>query len=250
MSTEKEDEMKNYIEGLEAKNLTLVEEVKTAISEKYAALRSRTRVKRESRQRLENWHEERNRRRTAEDELAHQSKIAAQANAILERYKSMVESSVHNKGRMRKEWENAAAARQKGGRRKWPVWVVQLVCELLVNGTPPSAVQGNIIIMYETLYGKGPVEPPPSLSFVRECRLIVQTVGETIAAMKLANAPSWAQLWTDATTRRQLPFTALIIGLLGTGEDDVIDPVVVSSCIFMEDESAETGAEGIIVKVS
>jgi hypothetical protein len=31
---------------------------------------------------------------------------------------------------------------------------------------------------------------------------------------------------------------------------DKIDPVVVSSCIFMEDEKSDTGAEGIITKVS
>ena len=32
------------------------------------------------------------------------------------------------------------------------VWVVQLICELLVIGTPPSSMPGNIRIMYETLY--------------------------------------------------------------------------------------------------
>ena len=73
-------------------------------------------------------------------------------------------------------------------------------------------------------------------------------MGETITALKLARAPNWKQLWTDATTRRQIPFTALIIGLLG--DDDKIDPVVVSSCIFMENEKSETGAAGIVTKVS
>ncbi len=33
-------------------------------------------------------------------------------------------------------------------------------------------------------------------------------------------------------------------------EDNKIDPLVVSSCIFMEDERAETQAAGIIEKVS
>jgi hypothetical protein len=42
-------------------------------------------------------------------------------------------------------------------------------------------------------------------------------------------------------------FTALIIGILGDEND--IDPVVVSSCIFMEDERAETQADGILEKV-
>ena len=242
--------MQNYIDGLEETNFELADEVKDAIKEKRAALRSNRRLKKIASSRLQQWHKERALRREAQDEIAHQSKIAEQTKEIMVRYKAMVESSDANRRRMKKEWETEAAARRRGGRRRWPVWVVQMVCELLTNGTPPSAVPGNIVIMYETLYGKGLDEPPPSVSSVRECRLIVQTIGETIAAIKLASSADWPQLWTDATTRRQLPFTALIIGLWGNGKDDEIDPMVVSSCIFMEDETAETGADGILNKVS
>ncbi len=77
---------------------------------------------------------------------------------------------------------------------------------------------------------------------------MVEVIGETIAAMKLADAPTWNQLWTDGTTRRRIPFTALVIGLMG--EDEDINPVVVSSCIFMEDERSETQADGIINRVN
>ena len=73
-------------------------------------------------------------------------------------------------------------------------------------------------------------------------------MGETLTAIKLAEVETWRQLWTDATTRRKIPFTSLIIGLLG--DEDNIDPVIVSSCIFMEDKRSDTGAEGIINKVS
>ena len=34
------------------------------------------------------------------------------------------------------------------------------------------------------------------------------------------------------------------------GEDDDIDPIVVSSCIFMEDEQSDTQADGIINRVN
>jgi hypothetical protein len=100
--------------------------------------------------------------------------------------------------------------------------------------------------MYETLYGEKPDELP-SVNFVRGCRVVVQVIGETVTAIKLGEAETRKQLWTDATTRRQIPFTALIIGILGDEND--IDPVVVSSCIFMEDERAETQADGIMDKV-
>ena len=78
--------------------------------------------------------------------------------------------------------------------------------------------------------------------------MIVQVIGETIAAIKLASAEKWDQLWTDATTRRQCPFQALIIGLMDS--EKKLDPVTVSSCIFLEDESAETTVESILAKVS
>ena len=147
---------------------------------------------------------------------------------------------------MKKEWADEEAAHKRGGARRWPVWVVQLICELLVCGCAPTAIGASIKIMYETLYGEK-TDEEPSVNFIRHCRVVVEIMGETVTAMKLASADSWKQLWTDATTRRQIPFTALIIGLLGDEED--IDPVVVSSCIFMDDERSETQADGIVNKV-
>ena len=72
--------------------------------------------------------------------------------------------------------------------------------------------------------------------------------GETIPALKLASANDWKALWTDATTRRQIPFTALVIGLLSN--EEAIDPIIISSCIFMENECSDSQAEGIVTKVS
>ena len=36
---------------------------------------------------------------------------------------------------------------RRGGAGRWPVHIVLLICELLVNGTPPSAVPANIQTM-------------------------------------------------------------------------------------------------------
>ena len=44
-----------------------------------------------------------------------------------------------------------------------------------------------------------------------------------------------------------IPFTALIIEILADSGN--IDPVVVSSCIFMEDEKSETQVDSIVIKV-
>jgi hypothetical protein len=121
------------------------------------------------------------------------------------------------KRKLQKEWADEEAAHRRGGARQWPIWVVQLIFELLVNGTAPSAIPANIQTMYETLYGETPSDVP-SVNFVCQCRVVVEVIGETITALKLAAAENWDALWTDSTTRRQIPFAALVIGLLGDGE--------------------------------
>ncbi len=83
---------------------------------------------------------------------------------------------------------------------------------------------------------------------MRECRVVIEVIGEIMVAIKLAREAEWGQLWTDATTWRQIPFTALIVGILS--ESRVVDPVVISSCIFMDDETSEMQADGILNKVS
>ena len=88
----------------------------------------------------------------------------------------------------------------------------------------------------------------PSVNFVCECRVVVEIIGETMVAIKLGHAEIWGQLWTDSTTRRQIPLTALIIGILADSGN--IDPIVVSSCIFMEDERSEMQVDGIVNKVN
>ena len=114
-------------------------------------------------------------------------------------------------------------------------------------GTPLASIPSIISSSYQTYYGKEP-EEVPQISFVRQCRVIVEVIGETIAAIKLASVEKWDQLWTDATTQRQCPFQALIIGLMDTEKN--LDPVIISSCIFLEEESVETTIKSILAKVS
>ena len=239
-------QIQNYEESFLQENAELRAELKMALSKKRTAERQSRKDKQLAQARLSKWHEERDRRRVAEDYAAKQSKVAAALKLTLASYVARVENNLETKKRMKKEWADEEAAHKRGGARRWPVWVVQLICELLVCGCAPTAIGASIKIMYETLYGEK-TEEEPSVNFIRHCRVVVEIMGETVTAMKLASADSWKQLWTDATTRRQIPFTALIIGLLGDEED--IDPVVVSSCIFMDDERSETQADGIVNKV-
>ena len=48
-----------------------------------------------------------------------------------------------------------------------------LICNLLVNGTPPSAVPDNIQMMSAAMTGQEVTELP-CINFVRQCRVVVQ----------------------------------------------------------------------------
>ena len=93
-------------------------------------------------------------------------------------------SSASKQKKMKKEWSHAEADRKHSGNRNWPVWVVQLICEFLVNVTPPLVNPANIQTMYLTLCGKTQ-KGLPSVSFVQSCRVVVKIIGETVTAIKL-----------------------------------------------------------------
>ena len=85
------------------------------------------------------------------------------------------------------------------------------------------------------------------MNFVRECRVVLQNLNETLSAFRLGTAESWHQAFTDGTTRRQIAFQNLVIALM---EDGDLDPVIVSSCMFVENETAERCVKSIIETVS
>ena len=135
---------------------------------------------------------------------------------------------------------------RRGGSAKWPVHIVLLICELLVNGTPPSAVPATIQTTSAAFTGAETSELP-SVSFVRQCRTVLQSLNETLSALRLGNATTWHQLFTDGTTRHQMAFQNLVIGLM---EDGKLDPVIVSSCMVLENEMSETQVRSIVDMVS
>ena len=99
-----------------------------------------------------------------------------------------------------------------------------------------------------TLYREEP-KKLPSLNYVRQCRVLRQIIGETITAMKLAACPKWGEIFFDATTHRQVPFSAVVISLIGNTPESV-DPIIVSLCVVMEDETSKMQVEGVEAKVN
>ena len=90
-----------------------------------------------------------------------------------------------------------------GGSKRWPVYIVLLVFKMLVNGMHPTAVPANIQSSCALFTGVESTELP-CVNFVRQCRVVLQNLNETLSAFRLGNADSWHQVFTDGMTRRQI----------------------------------------------
>ena len=132
---------------MEGSNEYLASKLQDALNEKADAEKKSKRHKRLAEQQLKKWHMEKDARKSVHNLLAGSEDATKKAEAIIDKYKIDVNSSSSTRCRMKKELETEAAAKRHGGSKQWQVWVVQLICELLVNGTPPSSVPDNIQTM-------------------------------------------------------------------------------------------------------
>ena len=85
-----------------------------------------------------------------------------------------------------------------GGSSKWPVHIVLLICELLVNGTLPYDVTANIQTMSAKMTGRE-LNELPCINFVRKCCVVVHNLNSNLAALRLGDVDEWHQLFTDGT---------------------------------------------------
>ena len=122
-----EMKMQHYINSLDESNAELTAELKTALEEKRAAKKAKAKAKKVAADRLEKWHAERALRQAYEDELAEKERIQRDMEAVLAKYQAKIEASDDLKRRLKKEWKDEEAARRRGGAKRWPVWVVQLI---------------------------------------------------------------------------------------------------------------------------
>ena len=242
-STKQESKLRDQIYELETLNFNLTEVTKTASKEKQFYRRRFLLKKKLADKRLKRTRSLKKENKQLTYDLIEFEKRQAAQDAVLEKYTQLLQGHLSKEKQMKK-YRNRG---QKGGAAVWEDWVVLLIIELLVLGVPVKAIPGSIMTVYSTLYGKAPDEVP-SATYIRRCRSVVQVVGETLAAWRLAESENWLQIFSDATSRRQCAFQALIVGLMT--EDGELDPVIVSSCIFLEDESARTTFDSIIEKVS
>ena len=102
--------------------------------------------------------------------------------------------------------------------RSWPFFVWELIIEQIVNGTPPSSVNSNIVSMLQTFSPSTKISELPSIWTIRRARTILLVIVQTLASYRSAKANKWEQIFTDGTSRRQFSFQDLIISV---EEDDL-----------------------------
>ena len=132
---------------------------------------------------------------------------------------------------------------KKGGGYIWPEWIQQLVLEMLVNGTPPSAIRPNIVSQVSLISPDIVIHSLPSARYIRQCRTVLRIIGETLTVYRLAKANTWQQLFTDGTSRRQVALQILIISIT---ENNELRPLILSSAIILEGESSEQQQSAIL----
>ena len=118
---------------------------------------------------------------------------------------------------------------RQGGSLRWTVHIGMLICELLVNGTPPSSIPDNIQTISAALT-VSEVNELPSLDYVCKCFIFMKSLNGVIASCRIVKAENWHQIFTDGTTQRQIKFQNLAIGLMTDGN---FESVIASSCIFL-----------------
>ena len=233
---EKECHLQKKIDDLTENNFNLMERLQMANKAKRMFKRQKDSAIKQASARLMNKIDLEGQNKLLFEELLEISRISEERRILLVSYDAKPTVKA-----MQKVW-----LKGKRGGTMWEIWVVQLVCELLIIGVPPSTIPSTIYTVYDTLYGIAPKEVP-SVNYVRQCRTVVQVIGETISAIKLGQAADWVQMSFDGTTRRHIPFQCLIISIMK--EEYKVDPVIVSSCIFLDNETADCVTDSLFNKV-
>ena len=70
----------------------------------------------------------------------------------------------------------------------------------------------------------------PLLDYERKCCIFFQNLNDMLAPWRLQKAENLQQIFTDGTTRRQIVFHNLVIGLMTDGG---FESVIASSFIFL-----------------
>ena len=99
------------------------------------------------------------------------------------------------------------------GNLHWPLYVWELILEQIVNGTPPSCINNNIVTMIKIFSPTTQIHDLPSIWTICCARTVLLVIAQTLATYRIAKADKWEQLFTDGTSQRQVAFQNLIVSI-------------------------------------
>jgi hypothetical protein len=67
------------------------------------------------------------------------------------------------------------------GATSWPLFIWELILEMLMNGTPPTAISANIVIFIQRFSPRIKIKETPSIWTVCRSRTVLLAVVETLA---------------------------------------------------------------------
>ena len=82
-------------------------------------------------------------------------------------------------------------------RKVWPLIIMKIIIELLVNGAKPTAACKNLESAVRIMCPQVRILELPNIDYVRKMRGIIRIITET-----LSKDQDWKQLWWDGTSRR------------------------------------------------
>ena len=96
------------------------------------------------------------------------------------------------------------------------IWMVQLILEQIVNGTPPAAISPNILskTAIDMPGVKVIVQDITSINFIRQFQTIISVIDETLAAHSIGIVDQLGKLFSNGTVRRQIVLQNLVIGII------------------------------------
>ena len=98
------------------------------------------------------------------------------------------------------------------GEKRWPMWMVQLILEQLIHGTPPAAIPDNILSQDRLTTGREGQELP-SVGFCRDMRIVLNILIPGKCSAKYKKGEAVMMRW-DADLARKEPVSESTYRLL------------------------------------
>ena len=127
----------------------------------------------------------------------------------------------------------------------WPIWVVEMIMEMLSHRTPPSCISANILTFAEILLpNHSMIKELPSQNFLRVTRSVMSNTTKTLAAYQLGKQEHWTQVHDDGTSRRGDTIQNVVVGFQSEAGYQTI---CLNNAILSEKDTARSITDAIIM---